>query len=125
MATNPYAPPTSEDDGPPKGPGRRVAKTVGAVILAAGLICLLYGAVAFWLVQTLPPNGGPTGRLPSVYVMGTGMVIAMIGLAVRDLRLAGGAKQQDGTPSKGIPTGVGLLLIAAMVLALIIAVSLS
>jgi hypothetical protein len=125
MTKNPYASPTADDGGPPEGRGRRTTKIVGAAILAAGLICLVYGAVAFWLVQTLPPNGGPTGRLPSAYVMGVGMVIAILGLAIRDLRLVGGAKQRDGAPAKGIPTGVGLLLLAAMVIAMIIAISLS
>lgn len=93
MNTNPYATPTAPDHQPQGKGGCRVAKALGTVMLLGSLIVMAYGAVAFWLIRWLPPNGGPTGRLPSLYVMGAGIIGAIVGLVVRDLRWAGAAKK--------------------------------
>ena len=95
MNTNPYATPTAGDQRPQDRKGHRVARAIGTAILAAGLVVLTYGAVAFWLIKSLPPNGGSSGRLPSLYVIGAGIIAAIIGMAVRDLRWAGRAKKHD------------------------------
>lgn len=50
----------------------RLSQAVGTGILITGLMALAHGAVAFWLISSLPPNGGAQGRLPSLYVMGGG-----------------------------------------------------
>ena len=90
-------------------------------MLTAGLGLLAYGAIAFWLIQTLPPNGPGRGRLPSVYVMGAGIVIAFLGLIVRDLRIR--RKTKDASP-KGISTSFGILILLGMVIIFILVVSL-
>ena len=123
MNTNPYATPAAPDHQPQDGSGRRLARAIGTAILAAGLVVLAYGAVAFWLIKSLPPNGGPNGRLPSLYMMGAGIIGAIIGMVVRDLRLAGRAKKHDGSPPKAIPTSVGMLVLLAIVIAVIVVIA--
>ena len=83
-----------------------VRKKYGTAILGAGIAVLAYGAVGFWIIKTLPPNGGPTGRLPSLYAMGGGILITIAGLVMRDYR--GGSKSQEGVRGK-IPTSYGIL----------------
>jgi hypothetical protein len=122
MDPNPYATPTASDPKPPDS-NRRIARGIGTAILAAGLVVLAYGAVAFWLVQSLPPNGGASGRLPSLYVMGVGILGAIIGMVVRDVRLAGPARQPDGSSRKGVPTSVGILILLAIVIAAIVVIA--
>ncbi len=121
MDTNPYAAPSAPDESPPSGERRRVARAIGTAILAAGLVVLTYGAVAFWVIRSLPPNGGPSGRLPSLYVMGVGILAVIIGLAVRGSRSARQAEEPDGP--KTIPTSMGILVLLAMVIAAIVAIS--
>jgi hypothetical protein len=102
---------------------RCASKAIGTVILLVGLTVLVYGAVAFWLINSLPPNGGASGRLPSLYVMGAGMVVALTGLVVRDL---GGRNKKDkpaGEVNKVIPTRYGLLLILGIVIIFFVVVS--
>lgn len=67
--------------------GKSGAWKAGSAILLMGLALLVYGAIAFWVAPWLPPNGGPSGRLPSVYLLGAGVVVALAGMAVRDLRV--------------------------------------
>lgn len=126
---NPYAPPSDREQRSPDSTGlgaaRGVARTVGTVILVAGLGVVGYGAVAFWCVPWLPPNGGPTGRLPSLYVVFAGIAASVVGLIVRDVRWAGPASSQAGSSRKGIPTSVGVLLLVAIVAGLIVAIALS
>ncbi len=62
-------------------------RMIGTVILLIGLAVTAYGAVAFFLVQSLPPNGGPNGRLPSVYILFGGMAGMFLGMVVRGLGL--------------------------------------
>jgi len=52
-----------------------------------GVATSAYGAVAFWILHSLPPNGGGSGRLPSLYVLVGGMAAMLLGLVIRDLRL--------------------------------------
>ena len=89
MANNPYASPESASDphtAPPPAKGS-VRRQLGSVIFALGLLTTLYGATAFWLVKTLPPNGGPSGRLPSLYLLAVGMGAMLLGLAIRNLQV--------------------------------------
>src|SRR5262245_25130696 len=95
-------------------PIRDVRRKVGMGILAAGLAILAYGAVGFWVINALPPNGGASGRLPSIYIMGAGIVVAVVGLAVRDFR---GGKSQEGS-KQGIPAIYGIFGIVAMLIVL-------
>jgi hypothetical protein len=92
----------------------------GMAILGAGLAILAYGAVGFWLINTLPPNGGANGRLPSLYVMGAGMVVAVVGLVVRDIR-AGGESQEGAR--RGIPASYGILGLLAILIILFLVIS--
>ena len=50
-----------------------------------GIAALAYGAVAFWLVQSQPTNSADS-RLPSLYLMGGVILVAVIGLVLRDFR---------------------------------------
>jgi hypothetical protein len=70
----------------PKAPqGKSIARMIGTVIALAGVAALAYGGVAFWLMRSLPPNTVES-RLPSIYVMGAGIVVALAGLALPDFR---------------------------------------
>jgi hypothetical protein len=93
---------------------RRVSKILGTTILLAGLTILGYGAIAFWLIKSLPPNGGTTGRLPSLYVMGGGIVAVLIGLALRDLRLGKKPPHSATAQKKGIPAAYGVVLLVTI-----------
>ncbi|GIW96263.1 MAG: hypothetical protein KatS3mg110_4304 [Pirellulaceae bacterium] len=64
---------------------RQLIRRVGTVVLIVGAVVLSYGAVGYWIIPSLPPNGGAYGRLPSVYVMGVGMVGALLGLVLRGM----------------------------------------
>jgi hypothetical protein len=99
-------------------PSRRSSKTLGTTLLLIGLAILVYGAIAFWLINSLPPNGGGKGRLPSLYVMGMGIVITLLGLAVRGLR--GGKKGLADKTGKGIRTSHGVLILIATVIVFIL-----
>ncbi|MBA4032098.1 MAG: hypothetical protein C0478_14575 [Planctomyces sp.] len=102
---------------------RRASKGIGTAILLVGLMALAYGAIAFWLIKSLPPNGGANGRLPSLYIMGVGVVVAVIGLIVRDLRSNSKKNEPAGEASKGIPTRYGLLLLLGIVVMFFVVVS--
>jgi hypothetical protein len=103
---------------------RSIARTIGTAVLVAGLLLSAYGAVAFWLIQRLPPNGGASGRLPSLYVMGVGLAVSFIGLMARDLRFIGKRNPASASSQKAIPTSLGIFLILAIVIAAIAAISL-
>ncbi len=100
-------------------PSRSLRKTIGRCILGVGLLLLAYGAIACWVLPTLPPNGGASGRLPSLYVIGAGMVFSLVGLVA-----TGGGGVADGKPaSKGIPTWLGVAIILGIVVAFFAVVS--
>lgn len=116
---NPYETPSEiASEGPP---GRRTPKTFGTIILLFGLAILGYGAIAFWLINSLPPNGPRNGRLPSVYVMGAGIVITLIGLTIRGL--PGGKKDSEEKKVKGIRTTYGVLILVGMAIVFILLIS--
>ena len=66
-----------------------MARKIGNAILAVAAIATAYGALAFFALTDLPPNGGVSGRLPSLYIMLGGMGGMLIGSVARDLRLSG------------------------------------
>lgn len=100
--------------------GRLQPKAIATGLFVIGLAVLGYGAVAFWLVQGLPPNGGTSGRLPSLYVMGIGIVITIVGLATRDLR---SRASMGGRSAKGISTIYGVVGILAIIGLLLFVIS--
>lgn len=119
-ANNPYE--SSETPAEHSSPPRPLRKTAGTAILIIGLMILAYGATAFWLLNFLPPNGGPTGRLPSLYVIGVGIITAIVGLVVRDLRGGRGSRSTNDA-RHGIPTSYGIMGIVVVVILLIFVIS--
>jgi hypothetical protein len=95
---------------------------IGTAILAAGLALLSYGAAGFWLINALPPNGGIYGRLPSIYVICAGSVIAVAGLSMRGLRFGKRGDLPGSGSSKRIPAAYGIVVLVALVAALFIAI---
>ncbi len=100
----------SENKAMASTPTRRFLRTIGTGILGVGLTLLSYGAVGCWLIKSLPPISLGSGRLPSLYVMGVGIVLTVIGLATRDLRVSRSA----GKSEKEIPTSYGVLGLLAL-----------
>ena len=89
---------------------------VGSVILAIGIAALCYGALAFWVLPGLPPNGGNSGRLPSLYILFAGVALTLVGLAVRGLRTSAASRDQSG--KREVSPAAGLLLILILVAAI-------
>ncbi|AMV34945.1 hypothetical protein VN12_22655 [Pirellula sp. SH-Sr6A] len=102
---------------------RSATRSIGTGLFLTGLAILAYGAIAFWIIKSLPPNGGPTGRLPSLYVIGVGIVAVLAGLAVRDLRTRHKNSVSTEGEKKSIPTSVGLLILALMLVLFFVVVS--
>ena len=102
---------------------RRILIAIGTGILLFGLAVLAYGATAFWLINSLPPNGGANGRLPSLYVMGIGIVVAVIGLIARDLRVGNKGNASADVASKEIPTSYGILFFIVILIIFFVVVS--
>jgi hypothetical protein len=117
--------PHSGLEGEPRAsiPNRHVLRKIGTVVLAVGLAMLAYGAVAFWLINALPPNGGANGRLPSLYVMGIGIAVAIVGLIARGLRFGGKDDRNGQELRKGIPASYGILLLIAIIILLVFVIS--
>src|SRR5262245_61572653 len=59
---------------------------IGTVILLIGAATAIYSAVAFFLVNDLPPNN-QASRLPSLYLLFAGMFVMFVGTAMRNFRL--------------------------------------
>lgn len=118
---NPYR--ASEEDAVPSTPTRHVLRNIGTAILTVGLAILAYGAIGFWFINSLPPNGGASGRLPSLYVMAVGIVVAVVGLIARDLRIGRHVNPHDEVSRKGIPTSYGILGLLAIVIVVIFVIS--
>jgi hypothetical protein len=89
-------------------------KFAGGVVLLIGIILLGYGAAAFWWKPTLPPNNREFGRLPSVYVMGGGIAVSLIGLVMRTL--GRGKSSQVAVQSKNQTSVFGILLLVAILI---------
>jgi peptidoglycan/LPS O-acetylase OafA/YrhL len=109
---NPYEPPSDLPTASTQT--RATAKVVGTVILLVGLAVLVYGAIAFWIVPSLPPNNISNGRLPSLYVMGLGILVAVVGLVARDLRSCRTRNGVSNQAKKEIPSSYGILLVIAV-----------
>jgi len=69
---------------PLTGKGLAKLRTAGTVVLVLGAVVTAYAAVAFFLVNQLPPNGGFSGRLPSLYLLFAGMAGMFVGSVVRN-----------------------------------------
>ena len=91
---------TSESDARATNPIQTILRKIGMVVFIVGVVFLTYGAVAFWLINSLPPNGGANGRLPSLYLMAVGMIVTLIGLSVRGLPFGRQNAQISNTPKK-------------------------
>lgn len=91
-----------------------LGQNLGSGVFFAGLAVLAYGAVAFWLITSLPPNGGASGRLPSLYVMGAGIAVLVIGMVIKSATAPKGSPE-SGAATKTIPTSYGLLLILGII----------
>jgi hypothetical protein len=99
MESNPYTPPTSEPSQPSPPPTVRSGlRTVGTLILVTGVAATVYGVIACFVKQDLPPNGGLNGRLPSIYIMFGGFVVMIVGSTVRDFRRARTAAKNSLAP---------------------------
>jgi hypothetical protein len=85
MSPNPYQAPQGNST-PPRSRAK-IRTIIGLAILLAGLGVAVYGAVAFWVLQGLPPNNSSSGRLPSLYMLFGGMGLLLLGLTIRNLRL--------------------------------------
>lgn len=64
-----------------------MAKKIFTFILIVAVLVTAYGTVAFFVVQTLPPNGGTSGRLPSLYIMLGGITGMLVGAVGRNFKL--------------------------------------
>lgn len=96
-------------------------RKIGTGVLVVGLATLAYGAIAFWIIPTLPPNEPATGRLNSLFVLGAGAAASLIGLAIRETRIE--SKVAADATGNGISTGVGLLILLAVAILFIVAFS--
>ena len=116
MSDNPYAAPVSTSA---SSCGQRwwsAFKVLGTICLAVGLLQLVYGALACFVIRNLPPNNAVSGRLPSIYIMGLGGILSVIGLAMRDLRIG----PQSGAGSKGVSSRIGFVILVAMVIGMFV-----
>ena len=122
MEQNPYQSPPSHDNHRQTS-GQGAVQAIGTAVLIGGVVTLAYGALAFWVFPFLPPNGGVNGRLPSLYTLGIGIVATLVGLALRGLRSSRASASEAERPSKGIPTGIGILVLIAIIIAVFVAIS--
>ena len=122
---NPNDPQTPERHGletPP--PARRVSQTIGTFVLVIGGLILAYAAAAFWLFNDLPPNDAIHGRLPSLYLMGAGIVIAVVGLIASDQRVSRRDKSPKEASRKVIPTSYGIIGLVLILIIIFFVISL-
>lgn len=117
---NPYESP--EEDSLPSGPGRSALRDTGTGLLCLGLGLLVYGALGFWVFQTLPPNGGASGRLPSIYVMGSGILALLIGSGLRGMagKVTGPETVGDSKPQ--VPTWIGVLVLLGILVTILVVI---
>ena len=91
MEENPYRAPETPQESAHSGPPVKAVTTtiqkIGTAILLVGVIVEAYGAVAFFINTSLPPNGGASSRLPSLYVLFVGMGAMLLGVIVRGIRI--------------------------------------
>ncbi len=90
-------------------PAKTGLSLLGRLVLGVGLIALGYGGVAFWLLTNLPPNTTDS-RLPSLYVMGAGVVVTLVGLVLRGIAVPN--KTDSGRT--GVPSWLGILILLAI-----------
>ncbi|QDV25899.1 hypothetical protein [Aureliella helgolandensis] len=121
MNTNPYHPP--EADTIHAVPRFQLRRKFGTGVFVIGIVTLAYGAVAFWIIPSLPPNELSTGRFNSLFVLGAGMIISLCGLAIRDTRVK--SKSGANSPGSGISTSTGLLVLLIVVIVFIVGFSIA
>ena len=56
-------------------------------VLIAAVLVTAYGAIAFFVMQSLPPNGGDSGRLPSLYIILGGLAGMLVGAVGRNFKM--------------------------------------
>jgi hypothetical protein len=64
-----------------------MTRKFGNGILWISVVVAAYGALAFFLITSLPPNGEAHGRLPSLYILFGGISGMFMGIAFGGLRL--------------------------------------
>jgi len=75
------------------------------------MMVLAYGAIAFWVLPFLPPNSESEGRLPSLAVMGAGVLVTVVGLVLRSLTTSKDPEPNVNQPKKiRAMYGVAILL---------------
>ena len=97
---------------------------IGTFILVIGGLILAYAATAFWLFNDLPPNDAIHGRLPSLYLMGAGIVIAVVGLIASDQRVSRRDKSPKEASRKVIPTRYGIIGLVLILIIIFFVISL-
>lgn len=118
-SNNPYESPTPAPS--PPSPTSKKLRLLATCVMVLSLALLAYGAVGFWLVPSLPPNGGVNGRLPSVYVMGVGILATMVGLVLRSLASPTAAEDSSGTKKTFLSRyGLVLLIVIMIVVGFVI-----
>ncbi|WP_461505859.1 hypothetical protein [Rhodopirellula baltica] len=92
-------------------PSKSLLGKIATGVLTLGLMVLAYGAIAFWVLPFLPPNSESEGRLPSLTVMGVGVLVTVVGLVLRSLTTSKDPEPNVNQPKK-IPAmyGVAILL---------------
>lgn len=100
-----------------------VLRKAGLGLFVIGMMVVVYGAVAFWLVNSLPPNGGPAGRLPSLYVMAAGIVGVLVGLALRGLKIGVSEQEARKESTGGIPAFWGILILVLILVAALVVIA--
>ena len=63
-----------------------MARKVFTAVLILAVLVTAYGALAYFVVRTLPPNGGGSGRLPSLYIMLGGIAGLLVGAVGRNFK---------------------------------------
>lgn len=62
-------------------------RKIGLGMLVLGAVVTLYGALGFFVWMEIWPNNEFEGRLPSLWVMFSGMGAMLTGAAVKGLRM--------------------------------------
>jgi hypothetical protein len=116
MNENPYQSPQADTAREARRNPKTITTRIGTAILVLGLVALAYGAFTFWVMPSLPPNTAWSGRLPSLYCMGAGIFVTLIGLTLNSI-------QSSTNKGATVPTSLGILVLVAIVIAFFFVVS--